>query len=103
MEENKNLKAENQNIPEEKSTIGMICVIGWAILGGVATVDYYVEQLTGKDIAAWASQNSKIPYSEYKIKIRIRSSDGNVFNPYPPHSYEGAMWQKNNFYVEIIG
>lgn len=103
MEANKNLNIENQNTQEKEGVIGTVCVVAWAILGAVATVDYYVEKLSGKDIATWASENSKIPYTPYKIKIRIISSDGNVFNPYPPNSYQGAIWKQNNFRVEIIG
>lgn len=34
--------------------------------------------------------------------IYVYSSSGTVVNPYPPNSYQGAMWIKSNFYC-IVG
>lgn len=33
--------------------------------------------------------------------ITVYSLDGNVYNPYPPNSYQGANWAKNNFRIVV--
>lgn len=47
---------------------------------------------------------------EYKITIpviddgesaTVYSLDGNIYNPYPPNSYEGATWINTNFLVVV--
>lgn len=31
----------------------------------------------------------------------VYSLDGNVYNPYPPNSYQGATWADNNFRIVV--
>lgn len=31
-------------------------------------------------------------------EVIIYSRSSKIFNPYSPHSYQGSMWKKNNFY-----
>ena len=33
--------------------------------------------------------------------VTVYSLDGNVYNPYPPNSYQGANWPKNNFRIVV--
>lgn len=33
--------------------------------------------------------------------ITVYSLDGNVYNPYPPNSYQGATWADNNFRIVV--
>lgn len=34
-------------------------------------------------------------------EVIVYSNDGKVSNPYPPNSYEGWYWEKNNFYYVL--
>lgn len=38
---------------------------------------------------------------EFSKTIFVYSRTDRVINPYPPHSFEGAMWKQNNFYYVV--
>lgn len=81
-----------KKLPNLSTPVMVLCVtykVGQYALGKADVSDIINEIIplnTLKEIAA--SLDEVILYS--------RSSK--IFNPYPPHSYEGAMWKKNNFY-----
>ena len=74
--------------------------VAFQTIAFISTVHYAIDM----SIATVSWINSHIHFgglSNGTYKIKIYSIDGSVFNPYPPHSQQGAMWDKNNFYYAI--
>lgn len=69
--------------------IAFISTIHYAIDSSISTINWINSHLDFSGL------------SDGKYKIKIYSMDGNITNPYPPHSQQGAMWNRNNFYYSI--
>lgn len=83
----------------ERSVKTKIIEIIWDVIKGYI-VDYVKKEIDD----AWTYLN------EYKITVpkieageiaTVYSLDGNIYNPYPPHSYQGATWVNTNFIVVV--
>lgn len=46
-------------------------------------------------------QNIKFPTVDPGDTITVYSLDGNIYNPYPPNSYQGTTWRNTNFIVVV--
>ncbi|MBC5998399.1 hypothetical protein EAI30_16740 [Romboutsia ilealis] len=69
--------------------------------GVISTIAWYTEALTGVNVANWVYNNISLPIYKSTKTMHIYARSKTLHNPYPPHSYEGAMWKKNNFYVVV--
>ena len=69
--------------------------------GVISTIAWCTEALTGVNVANWVYNNVSLPIYKTTKNMHIYSRSNTLYNPYPPHSYEGAMWKKNNFYVVV--
>ena len=68
------------------------------VIAGVIFLSY---QLTGVDLNAYLRTYVSIPIINALKIMYFYSRDGNTSSPYPPNSYEGAMWKRNNFYIVV--
>lgn len=70
-------------------------------LSFISTVQYTIE--LGIATVNWVNAHLTFP-SDFtgNREIKIFSKTGGVFNPYPPHSLEGAQWERNNFYYAVL-
>lgn len=86
---------------ENQRASGTLIVRIFAALGVVSTIAWCTEALTGVNVANWIYNNVSLPIYKATKTMRIYSRSGGITNPYPPNSYQGAMWKKNNFYVVV--
>lgn len=53
-------------------------------------------------LTLWLAETKvQVPYCPTESLVYIYSKDRNLYNPYPPNSYEGAMWPQNNFIIIV--
>lgn len=45
--------------------------------------------------------NITIPTVNPGDKVTVYSLDGNIYNPYPPNSYQAVTWERTNFIVVV--
>lgn len=101
-----NIYSLNRNAPHQKRNIlrkllsFITANIGYQIIAFVSTVHYaYNYTVT---TVSWLNEHLKFnSLSDGEYKIKVYSTDGNVENPYPPHSQQGATWKSTNFYYAI--
>ena len=71
------------------------------IMKVIAAVIFVSYQLTGVNLEEYLRTYVSIPAINALKKMYFYSRDGNTSSPYPPNSYEGAMWKRNNFYIVV--
>ncbi|MGL4873600.1 MAG: hypothetical protein ACRC30_02995 [Clostridium sp.] len=98
------IQMSEYNKLKETKGIGVLLVVKvfFKALGVLGSISFVTEVLTGVSIPRWIHDNITIPIYNTSKTMEIYSRDRNVFNPYPPRSYQGATWKKNNFYVVVF-
>ncbi|MEG0240785.1 MAG: hypothetical protein RR623_10150 [Bacilli bacterium] len=87
--------------PHSGKPIGrLVLAFIWGSLQTISTVEWVVDKVVGT--YNWVDANIRFaPDLNGTYPVVIYSNDGNIYNPYPPNSYQGWYWTQNNFYYVI--
>lgn len=81
--------------PIKKKIIEFLVKVGeaWAVQYAADGIDNVIQYLANYKIT--------IPKVEPGDIVTVYSNDGNIYDPYPPNSYQSVTWRKTNFVVAV--